>query len=306
MNVLISGASGFIGSAFIEKYHNEFNKIFTIGRASNEEFENIPFDMCSSESLKLPEVDLFFHFAAQTSAGIALEDPIKDFQINALSTLKIFEQFRVQKIFPSIVLASSVTQKGFTEKPPLQPSLLNDDPICFYSLSKLIAEKYLRLYSYHNFCRGVSLRIANAFGRSQNYGNQDRGVIDKALLKSLNGEGLEVWGSGKYIRDYIFVEDIIDAFWLAGKNISKINSRNFDVGTGNGITVLEAFETVRKVAQEQISKTLPKVIIRDDISIQMEMDKRSYIAEISEFSDLTGWKPKFNLESDLRQMTRSI
>jgi len=306
MNVLISGASGFIGSAFIEKYHNEFNKIFTIGRASTEEFENISFDMCSSQPLKLPEVDLFFHFAAQTSAGIALEDPIKDFQINALSTLKIFEQFRVQKIFPSIVLASSVTQKGFTEEPPLQPSLLNDDPICFYSLSKLIAEKYLRLYSYHNFCRGVSLRIANAFGRSQNYGNQDRGVIDKALLKSLNGEGLEVWGSGEYIRDYIFVEDIIDAFWLAGKNISKINSRNFDVGTGNGITVLEAFETVRKVAQEQISKTLPKVIIRDDISIQMEMDKRSYIAEISEFSNLTGWKPKFNLESGLRQMTSSI
>ncbi len=306
MDVLISGASGFIGSSFLKKYHGKFNQIYTIGKSSTKEFENIAFDLCSTQSLTLPKVDLFFHFAAQTSAGVALEDPIKDFHMNAMSSLKIFEQFRVQKIFPSIVLASSVTQKGFTEQPPLQPSILNDDPICFYSLSKLIAEKYLRLYSYHNFCRGVSLRIANAFGRTENYGNQDRGVIDKALLKSLNGEGLEVWGSGKYIRDYIFIDDIIDAFWLAGENISRINSRNFDVGTGNGITVLEAFETVRKVAQEQISKTLPKVITRDDIPIPMEMDKRSYIAEISEFSYLTSWKPKFNLESGLREMMRSI
>ena len=306
MKALVSGASGFIGSSFINKYLYKFDEIYTIGRSKLDECENIYFDFNDPKLTQLPNVDYFFHFAAQTSAGKALDDPTKDLRINVTSTVQIFEQFRKQKIVPSIILASSVTQKGYTKLPLKNPNDFIDDPICFYSLSKLAAEKYLRIYTYNGFCRGVSLRIANAFGRINDSGNSDRGVIDKALLKSLNGEGLEVWGSGDYVRDYIYVEDIIDAFWLASQKISKINSKNFDIGSGTGIKVFDAFKTVRKIAQEEVLTQLPSVVLKSDIEISNEMDKRSYIADISDFSKITGWAPKYNLETGLRNMIKKL
>ena len=177
--------------------------------------------------------------------------------------------------------------------------LLNDFQICFYDLSKLTAERYLKLYCKNKFLRGVSLRLSNVYGSLSNYGKPDRGIIDKVISNALKGKEIFVWGSGEYYRDYIFIEDVIDAFFIAFKEISATNGKHYEIGTSVPVKIIDAFKLIISLVNNL--GTYPKLVIKENIKFDSLMDQRSFVAN-DKFCKETSWKPKISLKEGLAKI----
>ena len=297
MKALISGATGLIGRSFLTKYSKEFEEVITLGRSQIDNFKNIEMDISDPCLDELPHIDVFFHFAAQTSSNAARENPRSDAISNITAFLVVLEKLRKMNKKIIVIAASTSTQKGFTDNIDSIPE--GDDPICFYDLSKLTAERYLKLYCKNKFVRGVSLRLSNVYGNLSNYGNPDRGIIDKVVSNALKGNDVIVWGSGEYYRDYIFIEDVIDAFFIAYKEINITNGKHYEIGTNVPVKIINAFKLIISLVNNQ--RIYPKLVIQDDAKFDSLMDQRSFVAN-DVFCQETSWSPKVSLEEGLKKL----
>tara|TARA_B100000282_G_scaffold156577_1_gene112886 strand:- start:21363 stop:22280 length:918 start_codon:yes stop_codon:yes gene_type:complete len=297
MKALISGATGLIGRSFLTKYSKEFDEVITLGRSQIDHYKNIDMDISDPCLDDLPNIDVFFHFAAQTSSNAAREDPRNDAISNITAFLIILEKLRQMNEKIIVIAASTSTQKGFTDN--IENIPIADDPICFYDLSKLTAERYLKLYCKNKFLRGVSLRLSNVYGSLSNYGKPDRGIIDKVISNALKGKEIFVWGSGEYYRDYIFIEDVIDAFFIAFKEISATNGKHYEIGTSVPVKIIDAFKLIISLVNNL--GTYPKLVIKENIKFDSLMDQRSFVAN-DKFCKETSWKPKISLKEGLTKI----
>src|SRR3972149_3463042 len=97
----------------------------------------------------------------------------------------------------------------------------------FYDISKLAAEMYLGQYVREGWIRGCTLRLSNVYGRNKAGQQQDRGVIDKIFSRAMSGKSITIYGDGGYVRDYVFIDDVISAFVLAPEHAEQTNGRTF-------------------------------------------------------------------------------
>ncbi len=245
MKVLVTGASGLIGTALVDKLRGGSNSIFCQSRSFHEDelgVKWIKHDLISDswDCLSLPKIDVIYHLAGQTSTYSARQNPIADLSANVLTLLNMLEYFKMQAHPPFIVLAGTVTEVGLTDQLPINESF-PDFPITFYDLSKLTAEKYLKLYVKERFVNGCCLRLPNVFGRMKSGQMLDRGIIDKVYRRAIAGQNINLYGDGSFIRDYLFLDDVVSALVLASENIERTNGRMFCLGSGQGITLKDAF-----------------------------------------------------------------
>lgn len=305
MKALISGSTGLIGSAFLKKHGPLFDQVFTLGRDVIDHDSHIRYDFLEAEDINLPDVDVFFHFASQTSLNSSFKYVEKDLMTNVVGFVKLLEIFRNKKNRPIVIAASTATQVGYTDNIYPHKKDLPDKPTTFYDLSKLTAERYLLNYVNEGWLKGCSLRLCNVYGGSKNYGANDRGIIDKIFVKALNGEKINVYNGGEFVRDYIYIEDVIDSFLEAYKNINNTNNGIYYIGSGEGITIKDAFSLAQKIASE-IQKKQSKILSIDDPSMASSMNSRSFVPDIDEFCSHTGWKPQYNLEQGLRHCYKDV
>ena len=202
-----------------------------------------------------------------------------------------------------LVLSSSVTQAGMPENIPMDESA-PDNPITLYDISKLTAERYLMHYIRKGWALGASLRLANVYGPSRGSSKPGRGILNSIIQRALEGEEMFVYNNGIYIRDYIFITDVITAFLHAPSQIPKLNGRYFIVSGGKGITIRDAFQTaIDQTAKysnkklELTSKSLPEGL--------SEIETRNFIGDSTAFSKITNWSPKFSLEMGISQTVNS-
>jgi nucleoside-diphosphate-sugar epimerase len=301
MNILITGASGLIGSQLVQKLDKENHNIFCQSRNHHDEamVKWVKHDLINDswEDLALPKLDVVYHLASQTSTYKAKESPIEDLSVNVIGLLRLLEFLRKQPVPPFVVLAGTATEVGLTDQLPINESF-PDNPITFYDLSKLTAEMYLKQYIREGWIKGCALRLANVFGKSMMAQQKDRGIIDKIFNRAISGQNITIYGDGDFLRDYIYIEDVISAFILAAKNIETTNGRTFYIGSGKGLTLNDAFLKVIAVA-EKISGT--RVII-EHVQPPTEfsaIEYRNALIDSSAFQKATGWAPKFDFENGI-------
>lgn len=297
--ILITGASGLIGMALLDRLRGTNNFIICQSRSFHEDEPGVKWikhDLIrdSWDDLSLPKIDLIYHLAGQTSTYRARQNPIDDLSANLLAMLNILEYFKMQTNPPFIVLAGTVTEVGLTDKLPINESF-PDSPITFYDLSKLTAEKYLKLYIKEGLVNGCCLRLPNVFGRMKSGQMLDRGIIDKVYVQAIAGVNINLYGDGSYIRDYLFLDDVISAFVLASENFERTNGRMFCLGSGEGITLKDAFLKVIAAAAfvTQRKVELIQVPPPDGLSA---IEYRNAIIDASEFTKATGWVPKYSFD----------
>ena len=305
MKALISGSNGLIGSAFLEKYSHRFDEIVTIGREKNTSLNHIHYDLSDPQNIKAPECDVFFHFASQTSLQNSRDDVLNDLKTNVVGFAYLLESLKTLSTRPIVILASTATQVGYTDNAKAHESNLADNPITFYDLSKLTAEKYLLRYVDETWLQGCSLRLCNVFGGSKEYGAQDRGIIDKVFMKAVDGKKITLYGEGNFLRDYIYIEDVIDAFWSAFQSIENTNNKIYHIGSGKGILLKDAFSLAQKIATEVNSNQQPISIIPIPPDASM-MESRSFISHNESFVRDSNWAPQFSLEEGLRHCYRKL
>ena len=238
-----------------------------------------------------------FHLAGQTSVVEAKRDPNGDLRANVTGMLRVLEAVSNAKHPPAIVFAGTVTEAGIPPGDTLDESA-PDAPMTVYDIHKLAAEKHLELASKRGQVRGVTLRFANIYGPGAASGATDRGVLNRMIQRAANGQPLTVYGSGDRVRDYTFIDDIVEALVRAAARASALSAKHFVIGSGDRRTMAELIEVVARRASSRLGRRV-EVQHADPPADRDPIDGRSYVVNASAFSQATGWSPKIALEDGI-------
>ncbi|MBI3556974.1 MAG: NAD-dependent epimerase/dehydratase family protein [Deltaproteobacteria bacterium] len=283
-HVLITGGAGFLGSnlahalraqnatvTVVDNFHpdyggNEFNFTGLMGSTGfNLEKGNVTNQKLVCELAA--EVDFVFHLAAQCSHVDSMSNPLLDLDFNCRGTLAVLEAVRLSPRKPVYVYAGTRAIIGAPLQLPATESTL-PNPVDIYGVNKLAAEHYGSVYARVYRVPVVSLRITNCFGPRHQMKSGKYGILNWFVSLALQGKPIKVFGTGEQLRDYLFVDDAIEAFLKAGRFGLQLKGQEvtcpkaqlagtknpfavFNVGSGKGIPFVSI---AQKIAEKAGSK----------------------------------------------------
>jgi UDP-glucose 4-epimerase len=299
--IAVTGAAGFLGGRLVSRLAGADCRIIRVARSAQP-----PLDLPSSASVldvtgdaadrgvcdRIADAEVIFHFAAQTSATTAADDPDRDFQANVTPMRQLLATCRERGRRPTVLFAGTVTEAGVPSRLPVDEDA-PDDPITIYDRHKLIAEQDLKVAAADGDVRGATLRLANVYGPGARGQRVDRDVLNRMIKTAIDGGPLTVYGTGEYVRDYVFVEDVVEAFLIAAVQPDRVNGRHFVIGSGRGIRIRDAFELIATRVELLTGRRVP-VTIDPDTRLSA-IERRHFVADASRFSAATGWRPSWSL-----------
>jgi UDP-glucose 4-epimerase len=257
MNFLITGAAGFLGSALANRLAWEGQQVRGLDDLStgdpNALHPEVLFtrgDVNDRPKLwtLLQDVDCVYHLAARVSVPESVLYPREYNAVNVGGTVSLMEAMRDVGV-RRVVLISSGAVYGDQQAQPLKESA-HPNPRSPYAVSKLAAEYYVRTIGQLWGIETVSLRVFNAYGPGQHLPASHPPVIPYMLRQSVRGGTIIVHGSGNQTRDYVFVDDAINAM-VAASTAPGINNLMINVGSGVETSVRELVNIVQQAAGGQ-------------------------------------------------------
>ena len=188
--------------------------------------------------------DVIFHLAAQVNLRASVTDPLFDARSNVLGTINVLEAARHADVKRVVYAASGGSRYGAPESLPVDEAV-RTDPISPYAVAKLAGEMYMRAYAEMYGLSQICLALANVYGPRQNP-HGEAGVITVFGRALLTGEVATIFGDGTASRDYVYVDDVVDAFVRAG-TAPEDTAGTYDVGTGRQATVVEVHQLIADV-----------------------------------------------------------
>jgi UDP-glucose 4-epimerase len=242
MKVLVTGGAGFIGSHLVDRLIQEGHEVVVVDNLSTGKRRNL------NRAARLVKLDIqswrlerifrnerphmVMHLAAQMDVRKSVEDPMFDAQVNVLGTLNVLQQSIKHGVRKVVFSSSGGAIYGEQEIYPAPESHVTR-PLSPYGVSKLCGEQYLSYYQRVNGLQIVSLRYANVYGPRQDP-EGEAGVVAIFIQKLLNNEQAIVNGNGRQTRDFVYVEDVVEANLAAmGQHIQG----TYNVGTGEETSV---------------------------------------------------------------------
>lgn len=294
--VLVTGASGYLASRIVPALNAAGVPVHLLSRRRPSLPILVPYFVGSPDGD--PQVlrdatrgvRTIFHLAGQTSVAEAKRDPSGDLKANVIGMLRLLEAASNAKQPPAVVFTGTVTEAGIPAGDMLDESA-PDRPITIYDIHKLAAEKHLELASSRGQVCGVTLRLANIYGPGAASGATDRGVLNQMMRRASRGEPLSVSGADR-LRDYTFIDDVVDALWRAAAHAETLAGQHFVVGSGDRRTMADIVQLVAVRARVEVRRANPP-------SDQDPIDRRSYVVNAAAFRRATGWSPTVALEDGI-------
>ena len=297
MRFAVTGGAGFVGSNLVKLLVKKGHDISVIdnlhtGKLENLEeirdkieFKNIDIQDYHLMEQELKNIDGVFHQAALTVVQDSFKMPDKYHNVNVKGTENIFKI--AEKNNFKVVYASSSSVYGHKEIVPILESF-DKNPINPYGKTKLddefLAEKYSKLG-----VNIIGLRYFNIFGKGQTL--EYAGVITKFLNRLRDRKSPIIFGTGSQIRDFIHVEDIANANFLA--MTSKVSNSHVNIGTGTSISILELANMMIEESGLDLEPIMSK---------SLEGDIAKSQADITLAKKQFGWEPKLQLRDWLKEI----
>jgi UDP-glucose 4-epimerase len=246
--ILITGVAGFIGSHVARRFLAEGYKVIGVDDLSGGKLENVPpcidfikGDLALAETIgQIPAgCERILHLAGQSSGEISFDDPVADLQKNTISTLNLI-RYGIANKAERIVYASSMSVYGSVPDEPISERQ-DPRPLSCYGVGKLASEGYLRIYK--DQLPFVALRMFNVYGPGQDLSNLRQGMASIYLAQALNNGRIEVKGSTNRFRDFVYIDDVVEAWWRAASYPAARN-QVLNLGTGCKTTVGKLLEKV--------------------------------------------------------------
>jgi len=302
--ILVTGGMGFIGSALVRALSSAPCQIVRLVRpgrhvdstnTSKAEISTIEGEIQDRETWEssLKNADYVFHLAAQTSAPRAEEDPLADLNANVVPVIQMLEACRLLRERPTVLFAGTTTQVGLPPRLPVEESF-PDQPIIVYDINKLAAEKYLQYYSNHIGIPTVTLRLTNVYGPGTNVSSPDRGVLNMMIKRAIEGEPLTVYGKGERVRDYVFIDDVVRAFLMAGVASGKTRGNYYVIGSGTGTRIVDAMKMVADRVKLRLG-CRPELTNVPPPAGLLPIEERDFVADTGRFREATGWQARVSL-----------
>jgi len=303
MNVLITGVAGFIGSSLAIKLmnNNKFN-IYGVDNLFSGTKKNIPkkinwkfIDIRNINNFKkIPKkFDIIVHAAAQTSGEKSFSIPSYDFETNVLGTCNVYHFAKMcnAKLMINLssmsVYGSPKRKKSVNEKHELKP-------ISVYGNSKLAAEKMLKVLFEQHKIPVVNLRLFNVYGPGQNLNNLQQGMLSIYLYYLLYKKKILVKGSLNRIRDFIYIDDVLNAIYSIIKKKPYL-SETFNISSKTKIDVKSLIKLLKKNFNINKSIAVVKKTPGDIFGFSGNNDK---------FRRKYNWKPAFSIEEGIKKLSR--
>ena len=301
MRYVVTGGAGFIGSNIVGALTRDGHPVTVLDNLSSGYESNLlPFssvrfvkgDVRDPEAVAtaLEGADVVFHLAASVGNKRSIDDPVTDAEINVLGTIRILEAARKYGV-RKIVVTSSAGIFGELKTLPIREDH-QVEPDSPYGCTKLCQEKLCLAYAKLYGIDAVALRYFNVYGPNQRfdaYGN----VIPIFAFSMLRGEPLTIFGDGEQTRDFIHVDDVVQANIKAAHTPSI--SGAYNIASASRITINELVRLL-----ERASGITPKV----SHGPERPGDVRHSLADISKAQAAFGFSPIVGLEEGLRDYMR--
>ncbi len=312
-SVLITGSSGFIGSSLARAFFGvdcrlrllDVYNALDIPKEAIAKVEFIKGDITCQDvwNNSLKGIDYVFHLAAleYNRSDFNLD---KDLAINALAVVKLLKTCCRNKNKPKIIFSSSANLFGLKNILSLNEES-RTEPASLWSAHKLLAENYLKIYAAKYKINMVILRLANVYGPSFNNKAMGNVVVNRVITNALAGKDLYLYRNKQSLRDYLYIDDAVRAFLLAGSCKSPLPKHGYYViGSQGGLSISQAW---KMIATEIEKKTGKKIRIKFDRETKLEpFDYRNLTADSRLFSKATVWLPLTRLRSGIRSTIVSM
>jgi len=341
MNVLVTGGAGFVGSHVAEFYAKSGHDVTVIDNLSRaqtlakadrskrvilynwnylkQNYDNIIMakgDIRNTRQIEKAAtyVDFIIHTAAQVAVTTSMDDPVTDFDTNALGTFNVLEAARKSRSDPAVAYCS--TNKVYGENVNDIPIIERETRYVFadkefekgipeifptnlcahtpYGCSKIAGDIYTQDYSKSYGLDTCAFRMSCIYGHRQ-FGNEDQGWVAHFVISALQDKRLTIYGDGKQVRDVLFVDDLVQAFDMFYKTREKVSGDVFNIGGGpeNTLSLLELLSLLQEVTGKRC-----KVEFKN----WRTGDQKVYISDISKAEQKLGWKPKVGTFRGIRNL----
>ncbi len=297
MKVLVTGGAGFIGSHLVDRLVQEGHEVIIVDNLATGKRRNINrsarFYKLDIQSWRLERVfrnerpNVVMHLAAQMDVRKSVEDPMFDAQVNILGTLNVLQQAVRHGVRKVVFSSSGGAIYGEQEMYPAPESHVTN-PLSPYGLSKLCGEHYLSYYQRISGLQVVSLRYANVYGPRQDP-EGEAGVVAIFIQKLLNNEQAVINGNGRQTRDFVFVEDVVEA------NLAMMGQETqgtYNVGTGVETSINDLF----RILVQHTGSTCNEVH-----GPAKKGEQARSVIDSSKLRHELSWEPKTNLSEGLKK-----
>ena len=240
-------------------------------------------------------VDYVFDLAAQVSYTHSNLDPLLDLDINCRGHLVVLEACRKKNAKAKLVFSSSRFVYGSTEHNPVAESH-GTNCRSIYGIHKLTVEKYCKFYQEAFGLKTASVRIANPYGPRQQMKHNGYGIVNWFVRLALDGKPLTIYGDGRQMRDYVFVEDVALGLLAVGL-VPETCGEVFNLGSGVGT----AFRDMARI----IAECVPNTEIREVPwpADRYFVETGDYVSDLSKIQSMTGWKPQVEFRKGIERTT---
>ena len=309
MRTLVTGAAGFIGSTLVDRLLSEGHQVVGVDNLTTGIAANLAHArMCNERHLKrftfvradiqAPELadivagtnpDLVFHLAAQVDLRTSVTDPLGDARSNVLGTINLLEACRRARAQRIIYAASGSSRYGApvslpaSEDTPVEPLSPN-------AAAKLAAELYLCAYAEMCGISPISLALGSVYGPRQNP-HGDSGVVAIFGGALLAGRPVTIYGDGTAVRDYVYIDDVVDALMFAGHLPLEVMG-TYNIGTGEQTTVSDVYRLVAEAVG--VSSPPRYAAVRTGEVHAIALDSKEAREEL-------GWNPSINLVEGIQR-----
>lgn len=296
MTVLVTGARGFLGSALCRTLVARGVAVRATARVLPEEWRESAIDWRCLDlagvvdwPALLDGVDTVYHLAWSSIPATAAAAPIQDLTVNVGGVIGLLEAARshpgIRIVFPS----SGGAVYGRSERLPLCETDATR-PLNAYGLAKLTAEAYLDLYRASSGVNSIALRIANPFGSGQDPA-KGLGAVTHFARAAFAGEPLVLFGDGSTVRDFVEIDDVVEAMILAGERREVVGPLN--IGTGSG----RSLRDVIGLLERHFGRPL-LVSVRP----ARPFDVQACVLDVSAARERLGWSPRYGFEEALARL----
>ena len=260
MRALVTGGAGFVGSTLVDRLLAEGHEVDVVDDLSTGVLPNLADARADPEhkvtfhnlDIRNPglvdlmarrEPEVVFHLAAQATVGLSVEQPIFDADVNVIGSLNVLEGARRASTRKIVYAASGGTLYGEPDELPVKESA-PQRPLSPYGVSKMVVTDYLVAYRELYELEFTALALANVYGPRQSP-HGEAGIIAIFADRLTRGEPCVINGDGRHTRDYVYVDDVVDAFARAA---DKGSGLTLNIGTGMETSNLDVYRAMATAA----------------------------------------------------------